>query len=411
MKDYELYEFPSGLRLVHKRVLHTKIAHCGIILDVGSRDERSHEQGIAHFWEHMAFKGTEKRKTYHILSRLEDVGGELNAYTTKEKVCFHASVMESHFEKALELLSDIAFHSIFPEREIEKEKTVILEEMAMYEDDPADAIYDAFDQILFPNHPLGWNIIGTTASIGSFTRQHFLDFVRRHMQSNRIVVSVVGNIAFEKAKQLAEKYLGDLPKTTAALNRRKPQDYVPQRVVQYRPIHQAHCLIGGHSYNLYDERRIPFFMLNNLLGGPGMNSRLNMSLREKHGLVYSVDSGYNIYLDAGTFSIYFATDPNALNKCKSLVMKELQKLREQPLGALQLQRCKQQFMGQLAMAEESNLGMMLMMGKSILDLGRVESLNEIFERIERITAADLQEIACEVFAEDRLSELVLMPEK
>jgi predicted Zn-dependent peptidase len=283
--------------------------------------------------------------------------------------------------------------------------------MAMYEDDPADAIYDVFDQILFPNHPLGWNIVGTTASVGSFTRQHFLDFVRGNMQNERIAVSVVGNIPFEKAKQVAEKYLGDLPKATATLSRQKPQDYTPQRVVQYRPIHQAHCLIGGHTYSLYDEKRIPFFMLNNLLGGPGMNSRLNMSLREKHGLVYSVDSGYNIYLDAGTFSIYFATDPNALNKCKSLVMKELQKLREQPLGSLQLQRCKQQLMGQLAMAEESNLGMMLMMGKSILDLGRVESLNEIFERIERITATDLQQIACEVFAEEKLSELVFMPEK
>ncbi|WP_250631819.1 M16 family metallopeptidase [Rhodoflexus caldus] len=411
MKDYELYEFPSGLRLVHKRVTHTKIAHCGIILDVGSRDERPHEQGIAHFWEHMAFKGTEKRKTYHILSRLEDVGGELNAYTTKEKVCFHASVMEQHFEKALELLADIAFHSTFPEKEIEKEKTVILEEMAMYEDDPADAIYDAFDEILFPGHPLGWNIVGTTASVGSFTRQHFLEFVRGNMQNNRIVISVTGNIPFEKAKYLAEKYLSDLPQFNASLNRQKPQHYIPQSLVQHRPIHQAHCLIGGHAYSLYDEKRIPFFMLNNLLGGPGMNSRLNMSLREKHGLVYSVDSGYNIYLDAGTFSIYFATDPNTLNKCKGLVMKELQKLREQPLGTLQLQRSKQQLMGQLAMAEESNHGMMLMMGKSILDLGRVESLNEIFGRIERIKATDLQEIACEVFAEERLSELVFMPEK
>lgn len=411
MKDYELFEFPSGLRLVHKRVSHTKIAHCGIILDVGSRDERPHEQGIAHFWEHMAFKGTEKRKTYHILSRLEAVGGELNAYTTKEKVCFHASVMENHFEKALELLADIAFHSTFPEKEIEKEKTVILEEMAMYRDDPADAIYDAFDEILFPDHPLGWNIVGTMASVGSFTRQHFLDFVRGNIHNERIVVSVVGNIAFEKAKYLTQKYLSDLPEFSARLNRQKPQHYVPRRVVQHRPIHQAHCLIGGHAYDLYDPRRIAFFMLNNLLGGPGMNSRLNMSLREKHGLVYGVESGYNVYLDAGTFSIYFATDPKALNKCKGLVMKELQKLREQPLGTMQLQRTKQQLMGQLAMAEESNHGLMLMMGKSILDFGRVESLNEIFESIERITAADLCEIAREVFAEDRLSELVFMPER
>ncbi|MCS6968191.1 MAG: pitrilysin family protein [Cytophagales bacterium] len=411
MKDYELWEFPSGLRLVHKRITHTKIAHCGIILDVGSRDERPHEQGIAHFWEHMAFKGTTKRKAYHILSRLEGVGGELNAYTTKEKVCFHASVIESHFEKALELLADIAFHSTFPEKEIEKEKSVILEEMAMYRDDPSDAIFDNFDEILFPNHPLGWNIVGTTASIGSFTRQHFLDFVRRNLHNQRIVISVVGNIAFEKARYLVQKYFSDLPHYSAQLEREYPQQYQPQRIVQHRHTQQAHCIIGGRTYSLYDSKRIPFFMLNNLLGGPGMNSRLSMSLREKHGLVYSIESNYSAYTDVGAFTIYFATDAAALDKCRHLVMKELEKLHRQPLGTLQLHRAKQQLKGQLAMAEESNHGLMLMMGKSILDTGRVESLAEIFDQIEQVTAADLQEIACEIFAQDQLSELVFLPEK
>jgi predicted Zn-dependent peptidase len=408
MKDYELHTLPNGIRVVHKQVSNTKIAHCGFILDIGSRDEKPHQQGIAHFWEHMAFKGTEKRKSFHILSRLEDYGGELNAYTTKEKICFHASVLESQFDKALELLADITFYSVFPEKEIQKERTVILEEMAMYLDDPAEAIYDHFDELLFPDHPLGKNIIGTSASVGGFDRDSFLEFVRQNLHTERLIFSSVSPLSFNRVKKMAEKYLGQVP-TYSARHRRDPfSGYRASQQTFPRPISQAHCLLGGPAFGLYDERRLRFFMLNNLLGGPSMNSRLNLALREKFGLVYAVESNYNIYLDTGSFSAYFATDPTMLNRCLALTFKELEKLKE-PLGTLQLQKAKQQLMGQLAMAEESNLNLMLMIGKSLLDTGTVETLTQVFAQIDAITAPELAEVAREVFAPNQLSQLVYQP--
>jgi predicted Zn-dependent peptidase len=408
MKDYDLHTLPNGIRVVHKQVSHTKIAHCGFILDIGSRDEQPHQQGIAHFWEHMAFKGTEKRKAFHILSRLEDYGGELNAYTTKEKICFHASVLESQFDKALELLADITFFSVFPEKEIQKERTVILEEMSMYLDDPGEAIYDHFDELLFPGHPLGNNIIGTTASVSSFGRESFLEFVRQNLHTERLIFSSVSPLPFAKVKALAERYLGQVPPYAAEHRRHPFAGYQPQEQVVARPISQAHCIIGSPAFGLHDPRRLPFFMLNNLLGGPSMNSRLSLSLREKYGLVYSVESNYNIYLDTGSFSAYFAADPAMLERCLSLTLKEMDRLKE-PLGTGQLQKAKQQLMGQLAMAEESNLNLMLMLGKSLLDTNTVETLAQVFDQITAITASQLAEVAREVLDPARLSRLVYQP--
>ncbi|MCU0450472.1 MAG: insulinase family protein [Bernardetiaceae bacterium] len=409
MKEYELHTLPNGLRLAHKQVSHTKVAHCGFILDIGSRDELPHQQGMAHFWEHMAFKGTQKRRAYHILSRLEDYGGDLNAYTTKEKICFHASVLQDYFGQAFELLADITFHSVFPEKEIHKERTVILEEMSMYQDDPGEAIFDDFDELLFAGHPLGKNILGTTASVGSFNRQNFLEFVKNNLHTQRMVLASVGPMPFSKVLALAQRYVSEVPATQATLLRQPFTTYQPRQQAASRvAINQAHCILGGPAYGLTDERRLPFYMLNNLLGGPGMNSRLNLTLREKYGLVYAVESSYNIYLDTGNFSVYFATEKRNLERCLSLTYKELDRLKE-PLGTLQLQRAKQQLMGQLAMAEESNLGFMLMMGKSLLDTGEVETLADIFKQIEAITAPQLAEVAREVFAQPQLSQLVYHP--
>ncbi len=408
MKDYESYTLPNGIRVVHKQVSNTKIAHCGFILDIGSRDEKPHQQGIAHFWEHMAFKGTEKRKAYHILSRLEDYGGELNAYTTKEKICFHASVLEDQFDKALELLVDITFFSIFPEKEIHKERTVILEEMSMYWDDPGEAIHDHFDELLFPDHPLGKNIMGTSVSVNGFGRESFLEFIRQNLHNERLIFSSVGPLPFKKVKAMAEKHFSHVPNYTA-LHRRDPfSGYRPKSQLVDRPITQAHCVMGGPAFGQYDERRLKFFMLNNLLGGPSMNSRLNLSLREKFGLVYAVESNYNIYLDTGSFSVYFASDPSMLERCLSLTFKEFDKLKE-PMGTLQLHKAKQQLMGQLAMAEESNLNLMLMIGKSLLDTGTVETIGQVFDQIDAITAPELAEVAREVLAADQLSRLVYQP--
>lgn len=410
MSDYQVHTLPNGIRIIHRQVPYTQIVHCGIMLDMGSRDERPEQTGLAHFWEHMAFKGTKKRKSYHIINRLESVGGELNAYTTKEKICFHASVLDAHFEKSVELLVDITFNSTFPENQIERERNVILEEMSMYLDSPEDAIQDDFDGIVFANHQLGANILGTQESVKSFSRKDLQQFIAQNMDTERIVLSIVGNIPFKKAIQIGEKYLKDVPTTKATLVRTPPKNYKPQRVTIKKPITQAHCAIGRPAYPLNDEKRLPFFMLVNLLGGPGLNSRFNMTLREKHGLVYGIDANYSPFIDTGFVGIYFATDKDNLEKANSLIMKEIQLLKEKPLGKQQLHATKEQLMGQLAMAEESNQSFMLMMAKSILDLDRVDSLPSIFDEIRKIGATQLQELTYEMFDENQLSRLTFLPD-
>ncbi|TAE00245.1 MAG: insulinase family protein [Bacteroidetes bacterium] len=409
MKDYQIHTLPNGIRLVHHQVAYSKISHCGFILNIGSRDEQESEIGIAHFWEHMAFKGTEKRKSFQILNRLDAVGGDLNAYTTKEKICFHASVLNPHLEKAVELLSDITFHSIFPEKEIQKERFVILEEMSMYADDPADAIHDQLDEIMYPNHSLGKNILGTTESVKSFDRNHFLSFIKKNLNNEQIIFSSVNAFPMEMMIKLAEKYFVNIDKHDAILERKPFTNYKPVQLSIKKPISQAHCMLAVPAYSLNHDKQLPFYLLTNLLGGVGMNSRLNMSLREKYGLVYAIEANYTTFVDSGLFSVYFATDPNNIHKGMDLIFKELRKLKEKPFGTMQLHKIKQQLMGQLAMNEENKLGEMLMMGKSLLDLGEIETLDEVFEKIELLKANDLQEIAQEIFDEKQFSQLIYSP--
>ncbi|MBC7923643.1 MAG: insulinase family protein [Ferruginibacter sp.] len=409
-EEYQVHTLSNGIRLVHKQVTHTQVAHCAFMLDVGSRDEEPHQVGIAHFWEHMAFKGTKKRRSFHILNRLESVGGELNAYTTKEKICFHASVLDKHFEKAVELLTDITFETVFPEKQIEKERSVILEEMSMYYDSPEDAIQDDFDGLLFDSHPLGYNILGTSESVSSFRKADFLRFIAENLNTQRIVFSSVSNWPFRKVVELATKYLASVPAHSARKERRLFNGYVPKRIRVPRVISQAHCALGRTAYPLGDSRRLPFFMLINLLGGPGMNSRLNLALRERYGFVYSVEANYTPYVDTGFMAVYFATEKKQLEKSIALVLRELKLLKEAPLGRVQLHSVKEQLMGQLAMSEESNLNFMLMMAKSILDVNRVDNLEDIFADIRRITAKELQDLANDMFDESQMSLLTFVPE-
>ncbi|MFN8357843.1 MAG: pitrilysin family protein [Spirosomataceae bacterium] len=410
MEDYQVYTFPNGIRVVHKLVTNSQIAHLGIMLDIGSRDEQPSQQGLAHFWEHMAFKGTKKRNAYHILNTLERVGGELNAYTTKEKICFHASILKEHFEKALDVVTDIAFNPTFPEKHVEREKGVILEEMAMYHDSPEEAIQDDFDSLIFENHPLGTNILGTAETVQAFERHHLERFVLDNIDTERIVVSSVGNLPFKKVLKLVEKYLAPLPAQHTQRVRVSPNGYHPQEQVVHRAITQAQVAIGRRAYSLTDTNRLPFFMLVNHLGGPSMNARLNLSVREKYGLAYSIDAQYTPYLDTGFFAIYFGTEPKKLSKALSLVYKELEVLRNKPLTSTQLHYVKQQLMGQMAMSEEGNLNFMLMMAKSMLDIGRIDSLSEIFEQIQGITATQLQDIAQEMFSPAAFCSLTFEPE-
>ena len=405
MEDFNMLTLSNGIRILHQKVSNTKIVHCGFILDIGSRDEKYHQQGLAHFWEHMAFKGTKKRKAFHIINRLESVGGELNAYTTKEKICFYASVLDKHFENALELLTDITFDSIFPENQIEKERKVILEEMSMYYDSPEDAIQDEFDHVIFPDHPLGNNILGTKESVNSFKREDFKQFIKENINTERIIFSCVGNINFSRVTKFAQKYLSEIPSFHASKERMSFDRYKPQFKKVNRPLTQAQCAIGRTAYPIGNKKRFPFFMLVNLLGGPGMNSRLNLALREKYGFVYSVEANYVPFTDTGIMSIFFGTEPKQLDRSINIVLRELKKLKDSPLGTIQLHRAKEQLMGQLAMSEENNTSLMLMMGKSMLDLNRIPQIDEVFKRVRDVAASDLMEVAHEMFDEDNLSYL------
>jgi predicted Zn-dependent peptidase len=411
MVDYNLFTLPNGIRIVHKEVPNTKIVHCGFVLDIGSRDEREDQLGIAHFWEHMAFKGTKKRKAFHILNRLDSVGGELNAYTTKEKICFYASTLEKHMESAFELLQDITFDSIFPEKQIENERGVILEEMSLYRDSPEDAIQDEFDDVVFKDHPLGKNILGTPSSVKSFRREDFKEFLKANMNTESVVFSCVGNVPLKRVKRLAEKYFGSIPHVSAERQRLDFGEYTPSTEIVRRNITQAHCAIGTTAFSLGDKKRLPFFMLMNILGGPGMNSRLNLALREKYGFVYNIEASYHPFSDTGLFAIFYGTELSQVDRSKKLIAKELKLLREKPLGTLQLHKGKEQLIGQLAMGEENNASLMLMMGKSILDLNKVDSLENIFKRIRSITSNELQEISNEVLTEERMSYLTFLPKE
>jgi predicted Zn-dependent peptidase len=406
MRDYEIYTLKNGIRVVHNHITTTKIVHCGIMLDIGSRDETLANQGIAHFWEHMAFKGTRKRKAFHILNRLESLGGELNAFTDKEKILFYASLRDEYFERALELLTDITFDSIFPSTQINRERNVILEEMSMYYDDPDDSLQDEFDGVVFSGHPLGMNILGTQKTVKEFQRKDFRAFVKKHLDTRRIVFSSVGNVPMEKVIALAEKYLGKVPRLISRTSRKKFLGYYkPNEITLKRNVKQARCAIGRTAFHSSHEKRTPFFMLTNILGGGGMNSRLNMALREKHGFVYSIGAQFVPFTDTGLFVISFGTEPTQLKKSIELVKQELKKLQDEKLGVKQLAASKEQILGQIAMAEENNIGFMMMMARNLLDFNRITSLDEIFERVKKTSASDLQTLANEMFDVEKMSVL------
>src|SRR5690554_6045747 len=407
--SYNYKELPNGIRIVHEEITHTRLVHCGFILDIGSRDESKEQEGLAHFWEHMAFKGTQKRKAFHILNRLDSVGGELNAYTTKEKICFYSSVLQAHFSKSAELLCDITFNSIFPPRQIEKERQVILEEMAMYRDSPEDALQDEFDAAIFQNHALGRNILGTEETVSRFTQQDFFDFISARLDTSKIVFSVVGNISFAKVLKQVEHFLRDIPAMKSQFARTPFQEYTPLNKVVHKEISQTHCAMGKPALSIFDPDRFKLFLLNNILGGPSMNSRLNLALREKYGYVYNVESVYQAYTDTGFIGIFYGTEEGTSKKARKIVLKEIQKIREKKLGTMQLHMAKEQAIGQMAMAEENYASLMLVFGKSLLDKGRIDPLDAIFNIIRNTTGEELQDIANEVFNEDQFSSLTYLP--
>ncbi len=409
MQDYNITTLQNGIRIVHKQIRNSKIAHCGFILDIGSRDESPNQQGLAHFWEHMAFKGTEKRRSFQIINKLDNLGGELNAYTSKEYICFYASILNDHTEKAFDLLTDITFNSTFPENQIDKERNVILEEMSIFQDAPEDAIQDDFDQLIFSGHPLGSNILGTKESVKSFRQSDFFHFIHHHLCTERLVFSSVSSLPFSKVVRVAKKYLNDISNYRAQKSRKKFGNYIPKTKLEKKHIMQAHCGIGTIAYNNLDSKRLPFSLLINTLGGPAMNSRLNLALREKYGLVYSIDANYSAFHDIGLMSIFFGTERKQLYKSVDLVIKELRKLVHKPLGIGQLHKAKEQFIGQMAMAEENNISLMLMHGKSLLIYNKIESFDDVVKKIRSVSSNELFDIAHEIFNENKLSFLYFIP--
>lgn len=400
-----IHTLENGIRLVHMQVPNM-VAQCALIVDTGSRDEKEEEHGMAHFIEHMFFKGTIKRKAYHILSRLEDRGGELNAYTTKEETVVYGSFLKEDYGIAMELISDITFNSTFPSKEIKKEKEVILEEINSYKDSPSELIFDDFEELIFTDEALGRNILGSELSLKKFNKKAITSFIKDNYFTNHMVVCSVGNISNKKITNLFEKYYKDIPANTGDPNRYNLNGYIARELSVDKGTWQNHCIIGNISYNLHDKRRIGMYLLNNILGGQGLNSRLNLSLREKNGLAYNIESSYQPYYDTGIFLIYFGTEEANLNKSIGIAGKELKKLREVKLGSIQLKKAKQQIKGNLARSYENHESYMLSMGKSLLAYNSIDPLNEIYSKIDAIDSMDLLEIANDVFDKQKLSTLI-----
>ena len=403
--DLTLHTLPNGIRLVHLPTT-SAVAHCGIIINAGSRDELSEEHGVAHFIEHMLFKGTTHRKSYHILSRLEDVGGELNAYTTKEETAIHASFLKEHYTRAVELMADLLFSSTFPPAELEKEKEVVIEEINSYLDNPAEYIFDEFEEMVFPDQPIGRSILGMPATVRSITGDSIRRFIKRNYATSQMVFCSVGAISPKQITSLFEKYFGHITHGNGAKRNRAEYRYRPVNKEKKADTWQNHCIIGNIAYDLHDKRRMGLFMLNNILGGQGMNSRLNLSLREKRGYAYNVESVYNPYTDTGLVTIYFGTDTRNLGRSIDLVHSEIDRLRRQPLGTLQLSRAKNQIKGYLARAYENHESLMLSLGKSLLIFDRIDSMDETFRKIDAVTSTELMETATAIFDKSLLSTLI-----
>ncbi|MDR0538165.1 MAG: insulinase family protein [Tannerellaceae bacterium] len=403
---YNTHTFKNGFRIIHFPSA-SPVSYCGFGIHAGARDEKDEEFGLAHFVEHMLFKGTEKRKSWHILNCMEKVGGELNAFTTKESTFIYSIFMDPDFNRALGLLSDIIFHSRFPQHEIDKEVDVILDEINTYNDTPSELIYDEFENLLFSGHSLGHNILGEEHTLTKFTTESGLSFLKRFYVPANMIFFSMGQTKITKIIHALEAYMDNELHTPAYCERTSPSSNAATQKKISRNTHQTHIMIGGRSYNMFEyEKRLPLFLLNNLLGGPSMNSRLNVSLREKHGLVYTVESTITPYTDTGLTSIYLGTSSKNAEKAIRLVHKELDKLRNTKLTETQLSSLKKQVTGQLSIGTENRESLFLNIGKAFLHHNRYETLPEISHKIEKITAENLIDTANEIFSPGNLSTLI-----
>jgi len=403
--EYQYHCLENGIKIIHKKVEST-VAHCGLMVNTGSRDEKEHESGMAHFIEHLIFKGTKKRKAYHVLSRIENVGGDLNAFTTKEETCVYASFLRPYYAVCLELFTDVAFNSIFPVKEINKEKDIIIDEINSYNDSPSELIFDDFEALLFEGHPLARNILGDINHVKRFKKQDVFRFVKSNYSTRQMVIASVGQIKFEKLIRMIEQYFGNIKPSGISGKRLPFNTYKASTQKVDKDSYLSHCMIGNIAYPRSHPKKTTLLLLNNLLGGPALNSRLSLGIREKYGFAYGIESMYQPYSDTGVFAIYLGTDPSHVDQGIRLLIKEMKKLADKKLGSIQLQRAKRQFIGQLAINYESNLNEMLGIAKSHLNNTHVKTYNEILSEIDHITSADILEVANELFNVNDLSTLI-----
>lgn len=404
-EQYKVATLPNGIKLLHRRK-PGEIAHMVLVVGTGSRDELESQNGMAHFIEHTVFKGTQNRKPYHILSCLDNVGGDLNAFTTKEETCLQASFLNTYYKRAMDLLSDIAFQATFPEHELEKEKEVVLDEINSYLDMPSEEIYDVFEDTVFQGHSLGRNILGTNDLVKGFARNDVLAFRAENYATDNMVLATIGDISFDDFEKLALRFFGSREPHLVPSHRVPFKTYEPHFVEMERRNHLSHCMIGGLAPEFSHPKKRTMVLLNNILGGPAMNSRLSLNIREKYGFAYTIESQYNAYSDVGLFNVYMGVDPDSLDKAIGLVYKELNKLCAVKLGTMQLHHAKQQLIGQLALGRESGMSELLAVTRSMLMNEPIESVPDIIHTIEIITANDLMDEANQVFDRNRLTTLI-----
>ena len=428
---YNTYTLDNGLRIIHLPS-DSKVVYCGYQINAGTRNEEPGEEGLAHFCEHVTFKGTERRKAWHILNCLESVGGDLNAYTNKEGTVYYSAILKEHIARAVDLLTDIVFHSVYPQAEIDKEVEVICDEIESYNDSPAELIYDEFENFIFKDSPLGHNILGTAEQVRRFTTEDALRFTRKLYRPDNAIFFAYGDIDFKKLVRLLKKsFLSEERRVkseeTTFGDRRERQFNSPeaqaqfniqhstfntqhsfegQTIVMQKNTHQAHVMIGTRAYDVNDDRRMPLYLLNNMLGGPGMNAKLNLALREHNGLVYTVESTMVAYGDTGVWSIYFGCDEHDVKRCLRLVRKELDKFMLKPLSEAQLKAAKKQIKGQIGVACDNRENFALDFGKSFLHYGWEKNVDRLYEQVDEITAEQIQAVAKELFDKDRLTTLI-----
>lgn len=401
----EYHKLNNGIKLIHKKT-NSPVSYCGLIINTGTRDEQKNEQGISHFIEHVLFKGTKKRNYRQILTRLDDVGGEIDAFTTKEDTTITATFLTKYYKRAIELIHDITFNSTFPEKELEKEKLVIYDEINSYKDSPSELIFDEFEKMVFKNHQLGKDILGTKKSLQKITRNHVLNFIKNNYNTDQMVLASVGNIKFDKLITIFETYFKDVKPNIRQYTREKFNGFTPEILTKNKKTYQAHCIIGGIAYSAFDKKRNALMLLLNILAGAGLSSRLNLLLREKNGLVYNIETNYNLYSDTGLWTIYFGADKENTEKVISLIKKELNLLRKKELSSLALHKAKTQLIGQITIANENYNNQLYSIGKSYLLYDKVNTMKEIVKIIENITSKNLIEISNQIFDEKNISQLI-----